>query len=127
MYNKKVIDHLAHPRNLGKMDNANGIGLALSPVCNDPVVFYVKISEGCIEDAAFDADGCGAVTATSSMATEMLKGKSVGEALNITARNIVQKLGGLPEEKFTCAEMCETAIKNAVEDYFKRNYAADLS
>ena len=127
MYNKKVIDHLAHPRNLGKMENANGIGMALSPVCRDPVVFYVKITEGCIEDAAFDADGCGAVTATSSMATEMLKGKSISEALGITARSIVQKLGGLPEEKFNCAEMCEAAIKNAVEDYFKRNYAADLS
>jgi len=126
MYNKKVLDHLEHPRNLGKLKDANGVGVAASPRCNDPVIFYIKISKGCIEEAGFDSDGCGAMVAASSMATEMLKGKSVNEALGITAKHIIQKLGGLPAEKFTCAEICQNAIKCAVEDYYRKNYTADI-
>ena len=127
MYNKKVMEHLEHPRNQGKLKDANGVGVAISPLCNDPLTFYIKIIEGNIQDAGFDSDGCGAMIASSSMASEMLKGKSIQDALSITGRSIAQSLGGLPEAKIICAEICQAAIKNAVEDYFKKNYSTDLT
>ena len=127
MYNKKVLEHLEHPRNQGKLKDANGVGVAISPLCNDPLTFYIKIIEGNIQDAGFDSDGCGAMIASSSMASEMLKGKSIQDALSITGRSIAKSLGGLPEAKIICAEICQAAIKNAVEDYFKKNYSTDLT
>jgi nitrogen fixation NifU-like protein len=119
-YNETVIDHLKHPRNMGEMENPDGVGEAQNPVCGDTMRLFIKVEAGRIIDAKFLTFGCGAAIASSSIATEMIKGKKVEEALLISDRVIAEALGGLPPAKIHCSILAEKAIQAAVLDYRKR-------
>lgn len=120
-YSEKVRDHFAHPRNVGTIEDANGVGEVGNAVCGDIMKMYLKISDdGIIEDAKFNTFGCGAAIATSSMATEMIKGKSVEEAARLTNQAVVEALDGLPPVKLHCSVLAEEAVQAALEDYRKR-------
>jgi nitrogen fixation NifU-like protein len=119
-YNETVIDHLKHPRNMGEMENPDGVGEAQNPVCGDTMRLFIKVEAGRIIDAKFLTFGCGAAIASSSIATEMIKGKKVAEALLISDRAIAEALGGLPPTKVHCSILAERAIRAAVSDYQKR-------
>lgn len=120
-YSEKVRDHFAHPRNVGTIEDANGVGEVGNAVCGDIMKMYLKISDdGIIEDAKFNTFGCGAAIATSSMATEMIKGKSVEEAAQLTNQAVVEALDGLPPVKLHCSVLAEEAVQAALEDYRKR-------
>lgn len=120
MYSEIVMDHFTNPRNVGKMDNADAIGVAGSPECGDTTTLYLKIDNGVITNATFQTLGCAAAIASSSMFTEMLVGKTLGEALKLTNLEVVQALGGLPEPKIHCSVMAEDSVKAAIDDYFTR-------
>lgn len=120
-YSKKVMDHFMNPRNVGIIDDANGIGEVGNPVCGDIMRMYLKIENNIITDVKFQTFGCGAAVATSSMATELIKGKTVEEALEITNRAVAEALDGLPPIKMHCSNLAEQAIKAAIEDYKKKN------
>ena len=119
-YSEKVMDHFLHPRNVGEIPDANGIGNVGNPICGDVMRMYVKIENGIITDAKFKTFGCGAAIATSSMVTEMVKGKTLPEALKITNKAVAEALGGLPPVKMHCSALAEQALKAAIEDYQKR-------
>jgi nitrogen fixation NifU-like protein len=119
-YNQTVIDHLKHPRNMGEMENPDGVGEAQNPVCGDTMRLFIKVEAGRIIDAKFLTFGCGAAIASSSMSTEMMKGKAIEEALMISDRVIAEALGGLPPAKIHCSILAEKAIQAAVLDYQKR-------
>lgn len=120
-YSKKVMDHFMNPRNVGIIEDANGIGEVGNPVCGDIMRMYLKIEDNIIKDVKFKTFGCGAAVATSSMATELIKGKTVDEALDITNRAVAEALDGLPPIKMHCSNLAEQAIKAAIEDYKKKN------
>ena len=120
MYSEKVMEHFAHPRNVGEIPNADGIGEVGNPKCGDVMKMFLKIDNGVISDVKFKTFGCGAAVATSSMATEMIKGKSVDEALKITNAAVVEALEGLPPAKIHCSVLAEEAVKAAIEDYMKK-------
>lgn len=120
MYSEKVLDHFRNPRNVGKIEDADGIGRVGNPVCGDVMVMYLRIRNDRIEDARFETFGCGAAIATSSMATELIKGKTIEEALQVTNRAVVEALDGLPPHKMHCSVLAEEAIKAAIEDYRAR-------
>ena len=121
MYSEKVMDHFAHPRNVGEIDNANAVGEVGNAKCGDIMKIYMDIDENeIIRDVKFKTFGCGAAIATSSMATEMVKGKSVQEALALTNKAVMEALDGLPTEKVHCSVLAEEAIRSAIEDYNKR-------
>ena len=121
MYTEKVLDHFEHPRNVGELKDANGVGLVGNAKCGDIMQMFIKVSDdGIIEDVGFKTFGCGAAVATSSMATELIKGKSVDEALALTNTAVVEALEGLPPVKIHCSVLAEEAIKAAIEDYHKR-------
>lgn len=121
MYNEKVVDYFMNPRNSGKMTDANAIGEAGNAVCGDVIKIYLKVSdEHIIEDIRFETFGCAAAIATSSMITEMVKGKSLSEALKIKDMDVVKELNGLPPAKEHCSLLAQEGIKEAVLDYFKR-------
>jgi nitrogen fixation NifU-like protein len=120
-YSKKVMDHFMNPRNVGVIEDANGIGEVGNPVCGDIMRMYIKVKDDKIEDVKFQTFGCGAAVATSSMATELIKGKSVEEALEITNKAVAEALDGLPPIKLHCSVLAEQAIKAAIEDYKKKN------
>lgn len=120
-YNDKVIEHYSNPRNVGEIENASGIGEVGNPVCGDIMKMYLKIENGIIKDAKFKTFGCGAAIATSSISTEMIKGKTVEEALKLTNKDVVKELGGLPPVKLHCSVLAEEAIKKAIEDYYNKN------
>ena len=120
-YSKKVMDHFMNPRNVGEIPDANGIGQVGNPVCGDIMKMYLKIENNVIVDVKFKTFGCGAAVATSSMATELIKGKTVDEALDITNRAVAEALDGLPPIKMHCSNLAEQAIKAALDDYKKKN------
>lgn len=120
-YNNKVIDHFMNPRNVGEIKNADGVGTVGNPVCGDIMKMYLKIKNNIIKDAKFKTFGCGAAIATSSMATELIIGKTIEEALDITNSTVAEALDGLPPIKMHCSNLAQQAIKAAIDDYKKRN------
>lgn len=125
MYTEKVMDHFKNPRNVGELENASGVGTVGNAKCGDIMQIFLDIDENeIIRDVKFKTFGCGAAVATSSMATEMIKGKSVDDALNITNAAVVEALEGLPPAKIHCSVLAEEAVKAAIEDYVKKRDAA---
>ena len=120
MYSEKVMDHFKNPRNVGEMEDANGIGEVGNAKCGDIMRMYIKVKDGIIEDVKFKTFGCGAAIATSSMATELIKGKSLEEAEKLTNAAVVEALEGLPPVKIHCSVLAEEAIKAAIENYHQR-------
>lgn len=119
-YSEKVRDHFANPRNVGKLDQADGVGEVGNAVCGDIMKIYLKIENDVITDVKFNTFGCGAAIATSSMATELIKGKPVSEALKLTNKAVVEALDGLPSVKLHCSVLAEEAVKAALKDYYTR-------
>ena len=119
-YSDRVLDHFKNPRNVGEMDNPDGVGRVGSPVCGDIMELYLRVKNSIIVDAKFKTFGCAAAIATSSMVTEMVKGRSIREALEISNEAVVEALGGLPPIKMHCSVMAEEALRAAVEDYLQR-------
>ena len=120
-YSKKVMDHFKNPRNVGEMENPDGIGHVGNPVCGDIMELYIKVKDGIIVDAKFKTFGCGAAIATSSMVTEIVKGKSTKEALRISNKTVAEALDGLPAIKMHCSVLAEDALKSAIEDYLTKS------
>ncbi len=121
MYTEKVLDHFQHPRNVGELAEANGVGTVGNAKCGDIMQMFIKVNDdGVIEDVSFKTFGCGAAIATSSMATEMIKGKTVEEALKLSNAAVVEALEGLPPQKIHCSVLAEEAVKAAIEDYRKK-------
>ncbi len=121
LYSEKVMEHFQNPRNLGKMEDADGIGEVGNAVCGDIMKIYIKVDHGIITDVKFNTFGCGSAIATSSMATEMIKGKKVEEALELSNKAVVEALDGLPAHKIHCSVLAEEAVKAAVKDYYDKN------
>ncbi|MDO5327832.1 MAG: Fe-S cluster assembly scaffold protein NifU [Clostridia bacterium] len=121
MYSEKVMDHFTNPRNVGEIPDANGVGTVGNAKCGDIMRMYLKVENGIIEDVKFKTFGCGAAIATSSMATEMVKGKTLKEALELTNKAVAEALDGLPPVKMHCSLLAEEAIHAAVEDYLKNH------
>lgn len=121
MYTKEVMDHFANPRNVGEIENPDGVGEVGNPKCGDIMKIYLKINNNVIEDVKFKTYGCGSAIASSSMATELIKGKTIEEALNLSNRNVADALGGLPPVKMHCSVLAEQAIKKAIQDYARKN------
>jgi len=119
-FNETVMDHFMHPRNVGEIENADAVGEAGSAQCGDAMTLYLKIDNEIITDARFKTFGCGAAIASSSMATELLKGRNINESLALTNGEVLKALGGLPEAKVHCSVMAEDAVRAAVEDYRRR-------
>lgn len=120
-YSEKVMDHFMHPRNVGELPDANGVGTIGNPICGDVMRLYVKIEADKIADVKFKTFGCGAAIATSSMVTEMVKGKSILEALEISNRAVAEALGGLPPVKMHCSVLAEDALRAAIKDYLVKS------
>ncbi len=120
-YSKKVMDHFFNPRNVGEIEDADGIGEVGNPRCGDIMRMYIKVKENIIIDIKFKTFGCGAAVATSSMVTEMVKGKNINEALEITNKQVAEALDGLPPVKMHCSNLAEAGIKAAIDDYYKKN------
>ena len=127
MYSEKVMDHFMNPRNVGEIENADGVGQVGNPKCGDIMKMYLKIENGIIQDAKFKTFGCGAAVATSSMATELVKGKTIEEALKITNKAVAEALDGLPPVKMHCSVLAEEAIRAAIDDYMMKNGLKDGS
>ena len=121
LYSEKVMDHFMHPRNVGAIENADGIGEVGNAKCGDIMKIYLKIENEIIVDCKFETFGCGSAIASSSMATEMIMGKSIHEALALTNAAVCEALDGLPAHKVHCSVLAEEAIKNALKDYFDKN------
>lgn len=121
-YSEQVLDHFAHPRNVGELADANGVGTVGNPVCGDIMKMYIKVEEGIIVDVRFQTFGCGAAIATSSISTELIKGKTVEEALQLTNKAVAEALGGLPPVKMHCSLLAEEAVRSAIEDYHNRRH-----
>lgn len=119
-YSDKVMEHFLSPHNVGELSGANGIGNVGNPVCGDIMRLYIKVEEGRIVDAKFKTFGCGAAIATSSMVTDLVKGKTLDEALQISNKAVAEALGGLPKIKMHCSVLAEEALRSAIEDYRKR-------
>lgn len=119
-YSEKVMDHFRNPRNVGVMENPSGTGKVGNPVCGDVMELSVKVEDGIITDAKFRTFGCGAAIATSSMVTELVKGKTLEEALKISNKAVAEALGGLPPIKMHCSVLAEEALKAAIDDYRKK-------
>ena len=120
LYSDKVMDHFANPRNVGEIEDADGIGEVGNAKCGDIMKMYIKVNNGIITDVKFKTFGCGAAVATSSIATEMIKGKSIDDALKVTNKAVVEALEGLPPQKLHCSVLAEQAMKSALSDYYKR-------
>ncbi len=120
LYSEKVMDHFRNPRNVGVIEDANGIGEVGNAKCGDIMKMYLKIKDDVIQDVKFETFGCGSAIASSSMATEMIKGKPVSEAMNLTNKAVAEALDGLPDYKMHCSVLAEEAIKSALDDYNKR-------
>lgn len=121
LYSDKVMDHFANPRNVGEIEDADGIGEVGNAKCGDIMKMYIKVNNGIITDVKFKTFGCGAAVATSSIATEMIKGKSIEDALKVTNKAVVEALEGLPPQKIHCSVLAEQAMKSALSDYYKRH------
>jgi len=116
-YSEKVMEHFMHPRNVGEIPDADGVGQVGNPICGDIMKMYIKVKDKIITDVKFQTFGCGAAIATSSMATEMIKGKSIPEALELTNKAVAEALGGLPAIKMHCSVLAEEAVQAAINDY----------
>jgi nitrogen fixation NifU-like protein len=121
LYNPTVMDHFMNPRNMGDLKDADGVGEVGAAACGDIMKISLKIKDGRIEDARFKTFGCGSAIASSSMATELIKGRTIAEALSFTNEEVVDALGGLPPVKIHCSVLAEEALKAALEDYVKRH------
>ena len=121
LYSEKVMDHFMHPRNVGSIENADGVGQVGNAKCGDIMKIYLKIENDIIVDVKFETFGCGSAIASSSMATEMIMGKSIQEAMALTNKAVAEALDGLPAHKMHCSVLAEEAIKNALKDYYDRN------
>ena len=121
LYSEKVMDHFQNPRNVGKMEDADGVGEVGNAKCGDIMRMYIKVDDGIISDVKFNTFGCGSAIATSSMATEMIKGKKIEDALELSNKAVVEALDGLPPAKLHCSVLAEEAVKAAVKDYYDKN------
>ena len=121
LYSDKVMDHFQHPRNVGKIDDADGIGEVGNAKCGDIMRMYIKVKDDVITDCKFNTLGCGSAIATSSMATELIKGKPISEALELSNKAVVEALDGLPAHKIHCSVLAEEAVRAAVKDYYDKN------
>ena len=121
LYTDTVMDHFQHPRNVGSIENADAIGEVGNAKCGAIMKMYLKIQDNVITDVKFETFGCGSAIASSSMATEMIKGKTIDEALAVTNKQVVEALGGLPAHKLHCSVLAEESIKSAIKDYYDRN------
>ncbi len=120
LYSEKVMDHFTNPRNVGKMEDPDGVGTVGNPVCGDVMKLYIKVKDNRIDDAKFQTFGCGAAIATSSMVTELVKGKTLEEAVGLSNKEVAEALDGLPPVKMHCSMLAEDALKSAIEDYRKK-------
>jgi len=125
-YSEKVLEHFMNPHNVGGIPDADGIGNVGNPVCGDIMKMYIKVENDIIVDAKFKTFGCGAAIATSSMATEMIRGKSIKEALALTNKAVATALGGLPSVKMHCSVLAEEAVQSAIDDYLKKTTGKGL-
>jgi nitrogen fixation NifU-like protein len=123
MYNEKVVDHFSNPRNVGELENPDAIGETGSFKCGDTMKIYLKVEKGIIKDVRFQTYGCGAAIASSSMLTEMAKGKTLDEALKITNQDVADELGGLPPLKLHCSNLAADALRNAIDNYKEKKFA----
>jgi nitrogen fixation NifU-like protein len=126
-YSSKVMEHFTNPRNVGEIENPSGIGHVGNPVCGDIMELYIKVENEVIVDVKFKTFGCGAAIATSSMVTELVKGKTIKEALEISNKAVVEALGGLPPVKMHCSVLAEEALKSAIDDYLKKTTGKGLA
>ena len=120
MYSEKVLDHFRNPRNVGEIEDPDGVGTVGNPVCGDVMSIYIKVNDDKIADIKFKTFGCGAAIATTSMTTELAKGKTLDEALEITRQDVADELGGLPPVKMHCSNLAADALHEAIEDYRKK-------
>lgn len=125
-YSEKVMDHFANPRNVGEIEDADGVGSVGNPVCGDIMKMFIKVNDNVITDVKFKTFGCGAAIATSSMATELIKGKTLDEALKLTNKAVAEALGGLPPVKMHCSVLAEEAVQSAIDDYLKKTTGKGL-
>jgi len=123
MYTEKVMEHFKNPRNMGEIPDADGVGTVGNPVCGDLMTIYIKVKDNHLVDIKFKTFGCGAAVATSSMVTELAKGKTLEEALKITRADVADELGGLPPIKMHCSNLAADALHAAIEDYYKKQKA----
>ncbi len=126
VYSEKVMDHFKNPRNVGEIPDADGVGHIGNPVCGDIMELYIKVKDNVITDVKFKTFGCGAAIATSSMVTELVKGKTIDEAIKISNRAVVEALDGLPPAKLHCSVLAEDALKSAIDDYLKKTTGKGL-
>ncbi|MCJ7632635.1 Fe-S cluster assembly scaffold protein NifU [Candidatus Bathyarchaeota archaeon] len=124
MYSQKVMDHFKNPRNMGEIPNADGVGTVGNPVCGDLMTIYIKVKKNRIEDVKFKTFGCGAAIATSSMTTELAKGKTLEEAMKLTRKDVADSLDGLPPIKMHCSNLAADGLHAAIEDYLKKKGGA---
>ena len=127
MYTQKVMEHFKNPRNMGEISDADGVGTVGNPVCGDLMTIYIKVKDDRLEDIKFKTFGCGSAIATSSMITELAKGKTLEEGLKITRGNVADELGGLPPVKMHCSNLAADALHAAIEDYYKREKAKEVN
>jgi len=120
-YSTKVMEHFANPRNVGELEDADGVGNVGNPTCGDIMRLYIKVEDDVIVDAKFKTFGCGAAIATSSMMTELIKGKTLAEAKKVSNAAVAEALGGLPPVKMHCSVLAEEALQSALDDYYKRH------
>ena len=125
MYSEQVMDHFRNPRNVGAIEDADGVGKVGNPVCGDIMELTIKVKDNVIEDAKFRTFGCGAAIATSSMVTELVKGKTIEEALEVSNKAVAEALGGLPPVKMHCSVLAEQALRSAIEDYRKKQQGGE--
>ena len=121
LYSEKVMDHFRNPRNVGVIENADGVGEVGNAKCGDIMKMYLKIDDDCITDVKFETFGCGSAIASSSMATELIKGRPVHEAMQLTNKAVAEALDGLPDYKMHCSVLAEEAIQSALEDYYQKH------
>jgi nitrogen fixation protein NifU and related proteins len=126
MYTEKVMDHFKNPRNMGEIPDADGVGTVGNPVCGDLMTIYIKVKDNRLEDIKFKTFGCGSAIATSSMITELAKGKTLEEGMKITRGNVANELGGLPPVKMHCSNLAADALHAAIEDYYKKQKAKEV-
>jgi nitrogen fixation NifU-like protein len=126
MYTQKVMDHFKNPRNMGEIPDADGVGTVGNPVCGDLMTIYIKVKDNRLEDIKFKTFGCGSAIATSSMITELAKGKTLEEGMKITRGNVADELGGLPPVKMHCSNLAADALHAAIEDYYKKQKAKEV-
>jgi len=125
LYSERVMEHFRNPKNMGELDDPDGVGRVGNPVCGDVMEIQIKVKEGKIEDIKFKTFGCGAAIATSSMITEMAKGKTLEEAMKITRKDVADELGGLPPIKMHCSNLAADALHEAIKDYLSRKKAEE--